>query len=106
MKMRFFHITKRVTIEQAASISIEKNQSQVSSCLPLVHHFILYTANLCFNHGSHCHPSVPSLVIAGGRIVSAEEVGAWVEDTLDVNAWDVRCGDRTYTDVFSLSRPR
>ena len=42
----------------------------------------------------------------GGRIVSATEVGAGVEDTLDVNAWDVRCGDRTYTDVFSLSRPR
>jgi len=61
------------------------------------------------NHGSHCHPSVPSLaplVIAGGRIVSAEEVGARVEDTLDVNAGDVRCGDRTYPDVFSLSRPR
>jgi len=109
MKMRFFHITKRVTIEQAASISIEKNQSQVSSCLPLVHHFILYTANLCFNHGSHCHPSVVSLaplVIAGSRIVSAAEVGTQVKDTLDVNAWDVRCGDRTYTDVFSLSRPR
>jgi len=61
------------------------------------------------NHGSHCHPSVASLaplVIVGGRIVSAEEVGAWVEDTLDVNAWDVRCGDRTYPDVFNLSRPR
>ena len=41
MKMRFFHITKRVTIEQAASISIEKNQSQVSLPLLLVHH-ILY----------------------------------------------------------------
>ena len=61
------------------------------------------------NHESHCHPSAPSLaplVIVGGRIVSAEEVGARVEDILDVNAGDVRCGDRTYPDVCSLSRPR
>ena len=43
---------------------------------------------------------------AGGRIVSAAEVRARVEDTLDVNAEDVRCGDRTYPDVCSLSRPR
>ena len=42
----------------------------------------------------------------GGRIVSAVEVGAQVKDTLDVNAEDVRCGDRTYPDVLSLSRPR
>ena len=63
------------------------------------------------NHGSHCHPSVASLaplVIVGGRIVSATEVRARVEDTLDVNAgaWDVRCGDRTYPDVCSLFRQR
>ena len=45
------------------------------------------------NHGSHCHPSVAllaPLVIAEGRIVSAAEVQARVEDTLDVNAVDVR----------------
>ena len=61
------------------------------------------------NHGSHCHSSVASLaplVTAGGRIVSAAEVGTQVKDTLDVNAGDVRCGDRTYPDVFILSRPR
>ena len=61
------------------------------------------------NHGSHCHPSVAllaPLVIAGGRIVSATEVGARIEDTLDVDAGDVRCEDRTYPDVCSLSRPR
>jgi len=48
------------------------------------------------------------LVIAGGRIVSAEEVRAQVKDTLDVNAgaWDVRCGGMTYPDVFILFRPR
>ena len=40
--------------------------------------------------------------------MSAAEVRARVEDTLGVNAgaWDVRCGDRTYPDVCSLSRPR
>ena len=61
------------------------------------------------NHGSHCHPSAASLaplVIVGGRIVSAEEVGARVEDILDVDAGDVGCGDRTYPDICSLSRPR
>ena len=43
---------------------------------------------------------------AGGRIVSAVEVGAQVKDTLDVNVVDVRYGDKTYPDVLSLSRPR
>jgi len=40
--------------------------------------------------------------------MSAAEVRAQVEDTLDVNAgaWDVRCGGRTYPDVCNLSRPR
>jgi len=47
-------------------------------------------------------------VTAGGRIVSAAEVGAQVEDTLGVNAGalDVICKDRAYPDVCSLSRPR
>ena len=60
------------------------------------------------NHGSHCHPSAASLVIAGGRIVSATATRARVEDTLGVDAgsWDVRYGDRTYPDVCSLSRQR
>ena len=68
------------------------------------------TALTCvLNHGSHCHPSVAllaPLVTVGGRIVSAAEVRAQVEDTLNVDAGDVRCGERTYPDVFSLSRPR
>ena len=38
--------------------------------------------------------------------MSAAEVEARVEDTLDVNAGDVRCEDRTYPDVYGLSRPR
>ena len=38
--------------------------------------------------------------------MSATEVGAQVEDILDVNARDVRCGDRIYPDVCSLPRPR
>jgi len=61
------------------------------------------------NHVSHCHPPVAllaPLVTVGGRIVLAAEVGARVEDTLDVDAEDVRCGDKTYPDVFILSRPR
>ena len=67
------------------------------------------TLTCVLNHGSHCHASVAllaPLVTAGGRIVSAAEVGAQVEDTLDVDSGDVRCGDRTYPDVCSLSRPR
>ena len=43
---------------------------------------------------------------AGGRIVLAAEVRAQVEDTLNVDAGDVGCGDRTYPDVCSLARPR
>ena len=38
--------------------------------------------------------------------MSAAEVGARIEDTLDVDAGDVRCEDRTYPDVCSLSRPK
>jgi len=38
--------------------------------------------------------------------MSAAEVRAQVEDTLDVNAGDVRCGDRIYPDDYGLSRPR
>ena len=38
LKRGLFHITKRAIIEQVAST--EQNQSQISSCLPLVHHFI------------------------------------------------------------------
>jgi len=81
--------------------------------LGLKHSITFYTENslviaftYVLNHRLHCHPSATSLVIAGRRIVSAAEVGARVEDTLDVNAGDVRCEDRTYPDVCSLSRPR
>jgi len=40
--------------------------------------------------------------------MSATEVQAQVEDTLGVNVGtlDVRCEDRAYPDVCSLSRPR
>ena len=110
-----FHITKRVIIEQAASIG--QNQSQFSLSLLLVHH-ILYSKLLGDGLYPYFKPwiTLPSMTRITCTTCDSRrkelcqlqqlELEWKVHLDVDAGSWNVRCGDKVYPDACSLSEPR